>query len=167
MDIRTLIRWLLNPWVIGAALILGLLLLGATLGLMWYTRPGPQPPAGSTAIMQVVRAPTATPIPPTLTPTPDVTPTPSVQVPPAPEPGVIGVGAYVQISGTGGDGLRLRASPGLKSEVRLLGAEAEVFQVSEGPQEADGYTWWYLKGPYDPARQGWAVANFLTAVQGP
>jgi hypothetical protein len=82
-------------------------------------------------------------------------------------PGVIAVGAYVQITGTGGDGLRLRTDPGLNSEVRLLGAEAEVFQVNEGPQEADGYTWWYLVGPYDSSRRGWAVANFLAIVQNP
>jgi hypothetical protein len=75
--------------------------------------------------------------------------------------------AYVQISGTGGDGLRLRVEPGLKSEVRILGAEDEVFEVKDGPREADGFTWWYLVGPYDQTRRGWAVSNYLQVVQNP
>jgi hypothetical protein len=49
----------------------------------------------------------------------------------------------------------------------MLGAEAEVFQVSDGPREIDGYTWWYLVGPYDESRRGWAVANYLSVVQNP
>ena len=80
---------------------------------------------------------------------------------------VIAVGAYVQISGTGGDGLRLRTDPGLDSEVRILGAESEVFQVEDGPKDVDGFTWWYLVGPYDASRRGWAVSNYLSVVQNP
>ena len=77
------------------------------------------------------------------------------------------VGAYVQITGTAGAGLRFREKPGLEAPVLLLGAEAEVFRVEEGPQEIDGYVWWYLVGPYNPARRGWAVANYLEIVQNP
>jgi hypothetical protein len=60
-----------------------------------------------------------------------------------------------------------REQPGLEAPVLLLGAEAEVFRVEQGPQDADGYVWWYLVGPYDPARLGWAVANYLEVVQNP
>ncbi len=77
------------------------------------------------------------------------------------------MGAYVQITGTAGAGLRFRETPGLQAPVLLLGAEAEVFRVEEGPQEADGYVWWYLVGPYDETRRGWAVANYLETVQAP
>lgn len=73
----------------------------------------------------------------------------------------------MQIVGTGGDGLRLRTEPGLDSQVRLLGAEAEVFQIREGPQDVAGYTWWYLVAPYDESRQGWAVSNYLALIQNP
>ena len=73
----------------------------------------------------------------------------------------------MQISGTGGDGLRLRTEPGLESEVRMLGLEAEVFQVKDGPREVDGYNWWYLVAPVDTTRRGWAVANYLAVVQNP
>ncbi|HZD55175.1 MAG TPA: hypothetical protein VE136_00510, partial [Anaerolineales bacterium] len=81
--------------------------------------------------------------------------------------GEVAIGAYVQITGTGGDGLRLRTGPGLSNEVRFLGLESEVFEVRDGPQEADGYTWWYLVAPFDETRNGWAVSGFLSVVQNP
>jgi hypothetical protein len=80
---------------------------------------------------------------------------------------VLAVGAYVQIAGTGGDGLRLRAEPGLQSRVLFLALEAEVFLVTGGPRDADGYTWWYLEAPAEKSRQGWAASNFLAVVQNP
>ncbi len=86
---------------------------------------------------------------------------------PSPPPGVIAVGDYVQIVGTGGDGLRLRGEPGLAAQVLMLGSESEVFKVDEGPREADGYTWWRLIGPFDTNRGGWAAVNFLQVVQNP
>ena len=73
----------------------------------------------------------------------------------------------MQITGTGGDGLRLRTEPGLNADVRILGAEAEVFLVQDGPRQVDGYTWWDLVGPYDSTRRGWAVSNYLAVVQNP
>jgi hypothetical protein len=51
--------------------------------------------------------------------------------------------------------------------VRILGAEEEIFLVIDGPQQADGYTWWNLEGPFDETRHGWAVSNFLRVVQNP
>jgi hypothetical protein len=77
------------------------------------------------------------------------------------------VGAYVQITGTGGDGLRLRADPGLEGEVRFLALESEIFQVTDGPRQEGDYTWWFLVAPYDDKVKGWAVANYLTIVQNP
>lgn len=165
MDWRTVIRWFLNPLVVGGALIVAMLLLGATLALVYFTRPGPSPVQQATAVLNVISAPTVTPIPPTATAV--LTPTSSLPVPPPPVSGTISVGAYVQIANTGGDGLRLRIDPGLAGEVRVLGAEAEVFEVSDGPKEVDGFTWWYLEGLYDQTRRGWAVANYLAVVQKP
>jgi hypothetical protein len=49
----------------------------------------------------------------------------------------------------------------------MLGLEGEVFLVQEGPEEVDGYSWWYLVGPFDETRRGWAVANFMAVVQNP
>lgn len=165
MDTRTIIRWFLNPLVILVAFGIALLLLVITLFLLWYTRPTPVVSNPATAVLNVLPAPTATR--PAPTPTLGPSPTPSLPVPPSPLPGTIGVGIYVQIKGTGGDGLRLRTDPGLQGQVRVLGAEAEVFQVKDGPKDIDGFTWWYLVGPYDSTRRGWAVANFLAVVQNP
>lgn len=165
MELRKIFKFFLDPWLIFSAVGFGVALLIATLLLLSWTR-SPQTSAGaSTAVITIIALPTATPILPTSTPT--ETETPAATDFPPPPPGDLAIDAYVQVTGTGGDGLRLRAGPGLDREVRLLGGEDEVFLVQEGPQQADSYTWWYLMGPFDESRHGWAVANFLRVVQNP
>jgi len=89
----------------------------------------------------------------------------NVTVVPTPLPaGQMGVGAYVQITGTGGDGLRLRGGPGTTFAPLFLGMESEAFKVTDGPKDADGFTWWYLVAPYDDNRKGWAVQNYLSVI---
>ena len=83
------------------------------------------------------------------------------------QPNQIAINAYVQISGTGTDGLRIRSAPGLNSDTVFRGEESETFLVKDGPQQADGYTWWYVVAPYDSTRAGWAAANFLAVVPSP
>lgn len=73
-------------------------------------------------------------------------------------------GDLVEVSGTGGAGLRLRIAPDLDAAVNILALEHEVYEVRGGPTEADGYTWWFLVNPYDNGIQGWSVANFLREV---
>lgn len=150
-------------------MVLPLMFLLALLGwlLLWGIAASVRISAAPTApapTLRVIYAPSATS---TASPTPRVTPTPTLNVPPAPPPGVLAAGAYVQISGTGGDGLRLRAAAGLNADVRFLGLEAEVFRIVEGPREVDGYVWFNLVAPYDETRTGWAVSNFLAVVQAP
>ncbi len=77
------------------------------------------------------------------------------------------MGVYVQITGTNGDGLRIRSAPGVSSTPLFLGMDSEVFLVKDGPREADGYTWWFLTAPYDTNRSGWAAASYLSLVQTP
>lgn len=164
METRNLIRGILNLWVLGGAVIFAALLFGFVVLVVWLTRSGPGSAAPATPVVIVIPAPTAT------LPLPGLTPeisTPTLDVPPPPPPGVLTVGAYVQISGTGGNGLRVRTEPGLQGKVRFLALEAEVFQVTDGPQDADGYTWWYLVAPADKSRQGWAASNYLAVVQNP
>jgi len=152
----------INIWVLGGAILLACILTLLMWGTLMLLRPEPIPAAPVTADLNVIHAPTST----TLLATPfSITPTGSA--PPSLEPGIIVIGGYVQIQGTGGDGLRLRDRPGLDGKVLLLGSEAEVFQVAEGPVDADGYTWWRLVGPFDETRQGWAVSNYLLVVQNP
>jgi hypothetical protein len=156
---------LIGPGVIIGAILFGLALFGLTVGVFWAFRPEPAPVAASTAVLNVIHAPTATVPPPT--PTPTLPATPTSLVPPSPAEGSLGVGVFVQISGTGGDGLRIRSEAGLHGTVQALGMEAEVFEITAGPQEADGYSWWYLTAPYEEARTGWAVANYLQPIQNP
>jgi hypothetical protein len=158
-------KWFLNPWVLGIAILLACFLFASTIVLLWVTRPGPRQNEQITAEFNVLPAPTINPT--AERPTSLATPTSAQEAIPSPMPGVIAIGAYVQVVGTGGDGLRLRSEPGLNGQVRLLASEAEVFRVNDGPQELDDYTWWYLIGPFDETRQGWAVSNYLQIVQNP
>jgi hypothetical protein len=100
---------------------------------------------------------------PTLTPTPDsfVTATPTIP----PDQNGISIGAYVQISGTDGSGLRIRTGAGTENPVRFIGMDAEVFKVVDGPLKTDDYTWWMLQAPYDQTRSGWAASQYLSVVE--
>lgn len=112
--------------------------------------------------LTMIPAPTSTPPPP-----PTATPDPLLDTTPTAAPGALAIGAYVQIKGTEGKGLRLRAEAGLSAPVRFTGYEDEVFLVRDGPRQADGYTWWYLVAPYEPARAGWAAADYLAVIPPP
>ena len=150
------------PVVLGALAVAGLLILITMLSIGW-TKPDPTRDSGfAPADLTVIPAPTSTPnVTPTFTPDPLIVGTPTLA------PDVIGVGGYVQITGTNGEGLRLRSDPGLNGTPVFLGYDEEVFEVREGPQEADGYIWWYLVAPYDETRAGWAAADFLGAIPSP
>lgn len=149
---------LINIWtILGALVVAGCLLSSTLISIGWMTA-RPAPPLGFVpADLTIIPPSTSTPSPTPL-PTPATTSTPS---------GQIGIGTYVQIKGTEGAGLRIRKAPGQGGDTVFLGEEAETFQVKDGPQQADGYTWWYLVAPYDNARAGWAAADFLAGVPAP
>ncbi len=163
MESKAFLRYLLSPWVIGGTIIVGVSMLCAALFLLIAGRTDRNALPIATAIVHVIPLPSATSTLPPATATAESAPPPPL--PPA--SGDIVIGAFVQVSGTGGDGLRLRAEPGLEGTVRFLGLEAEVFQVSDGPRQIDSYNWWFLVAPFDSSVQGWAVANFLAVVQSP
>lgn len=148
----------LNRWVLLGALVVASLMTICTLGTLWLLRPSASNLVPSTAVLYVIPAPPAS-----------ATPASEAGEGPLPTPpaGEIQTGAFVQVTGTGGAGLRLRDQPGLAGKMLLLGSEAEVFRVDDGPRELDGYTWWYLVGPFDDQRRGWAVSNYLQVVQNP
>lgn len=152
----------LNRFVIIGSLIFASILILITLILIGWTSPRFSPDVGfAPADVTMILAPTHTPaatIPPTVNP---------LLVTPTFDPTTIVLNGYVQISGTGNDGLRIRSSPGLNSETVFRGEEAEVFLVKDGPQVGDGYTWWYLVAPYDETRAGWAVGEFLAVIPPP
>jgi hypothetical protein len=148
--------------VLGALGIAGFLILITVLFIGW-TRPDPVRDLGfAPADLTVIPAPSSTPnVTPTFTPDPLIVGTPTLA------PDVIGLGGFVQITGTEGEGLRLRADPGLNGTPVFLGYDEEVFAVRDGPRESDGYIWWYLVAPYDETRAGWAVADFLGPIPSP
>jgi hypothetical protein len=158
---------LLNSKVMIGIVVLTVLLLCATFSFIVWLNPlifktvPVKPPAFALTVI-----PAITSTPRYLSPTPSPIPLTPLSTS-TPIPGIIALNTYVQISGTGGDGLRLRASPGINSDPLFLGNDSEVFLVIDGPSQADGYTWWYLTAPYDQTRSGWAVANYLIYVPSP
>lgn len=146
--------------IIGSLIVTGILIL-ITLILIGWTSPRFSPEVGfAPADLTMIPAPTHTPAA-TTAPTIDPLASPVV------DETTIRIGGYVQINGTGSDGLRIRSAPGLNTETVFRGEESEVFLVKDGPQNADGYTWWYLAASYDENRVGWAVADFLAVVPSP
>ena len=151
---------LFNRWVIlGAILVAGILLLITAISI-GFTSPLQSSEAGFVpADVTMIPASTSTSnVPPTATIDPFA---------PTPIPTGIAIGNYVQISGTDGEGLRIRSEPGLNGNPDFLGFDSEVFIVREGPREVDGYIWWFLVAPYDESRAGWAASDFLTYIPSP
>jgi len=155
---------ILTPKVIIAALVIASTLLCASLTYILLARPAASNPdlAPVTSALTVIPASTSTlrPLPSTLTPLPP-TPRPSS----TPAPGQIAVGVYVQPT-TGGEGLRVHTGPSLSAPF-FAAFDSEVLLVTQGPQQADGYTWWYLTASYDAARNGWAVQDYLAVIPSP
>lgn len=120
------------------------------------------PTPNAFAVMTIMPAATSTSVLLLPTFTPPATPTSTT----TPLPGTLAVGVYVEISGTG-VGLRVRSAPGLDSPPLFIGADSEVFRITDGPRQADGYTWWYLVAPYDNTRAGWAVQDYLIPIPPP
>jgi len=133
--------------------------------ILWSAKAHDITQVPATAILNVIKAPTATPIAPVQTPTPVTTPDSAQQTPPP--SGDIAIGDYVQVTGTGGEGLRLHKSAGVSGEVQYVAIDTEVFTVKDGPIEADGYAWWLLQDPYTDNAAGWGVSNYLVVVKNP
>lgn len=165
MKSNGVLRYVTFGSVLGALAVLALLLVIWGLVLRTLAQPTQAPQPEPTAVIQVIVAPTPTP---TLLPTAAVvTLAPTAVKPPLSTPvanAEMKAGDYVQISGTGGDGLRIRSGPGRQNASLFLGMESEVFQVIDGPKEADGFIWWNLAAPYDANRKGWAASNYLTVI---
>jgi hypothetical protein len=161
------LRNLLNIKVILGAMVFGIGVFAILLAILWSSRANENSAPPATAIVNIIEAPTQTPL--VRSPTETPTPTPSsssAQETPLPS-GDIAIGSYVQVSGTGGDGLRLHDTAGVSSKVNYIALESELFIVMDGPIETDGYIWWQLQDPYTDRATGWGVANYLIVVQNP
>jgi len=154
------VRQFFNKWVIlGALLFAGFLTLVTAIAIGLTSSRRISQIGFVPADVTVIAAPTVTSSAPP-------TPTTDPFAPPTTQAG-IAVGSYVQITGTEGQGLRIRAEPGLDGEFQFLAYDSEVFTIQDGPREVDGYVWWRLVAPYDETRVGWAAADFLTYIPPP
>lgn len=153
-------KTIFNPITLITSLIIliGMVLMG--LAIIFLARDPQLQPSMPLELTKVSAfTPTLKSVTPTITPSP--TPTSIFFLP----EGVIGIGAYVQVIGTEGAGLRMRADPGLDTAIKFTAMDAEVFLVIDGPIEIDGYTWWHLEAPYDQTRSGWSAGDFLTPIE--
>lgn len=66
----------------------------------------------------------------------------------------VAVGSQAVVFGAG-NCLNFRAAPGTSAEVQSCRIDGTTGQVVEGPQQADGHTWWRLES------LGWASEQFL------
>ena len=154
-------RFTVPLWVWGVALLLVLIIVAFA---VWWLllRPGPResvaPPPTATRPAAVLVTQTATPsvaaVPSaTWTPAPVVTPTVAA---------TITIGGKVQVVGTGIDQLRVRTGPGVSYVTMMIVPDGTVFEVLDGPQEAEGYNWWRLKA--EDGTVVWAADEWLEPV---
>ena len=74
-------------------------------------------------------------------------------------------GQYVQVTGTGVLGLRLRSEPGLNAATTDVAAEQSILKILAGPQQVDDIEWWQLESSDGIA--GWAAGDFLVLTAEP
>ena len=88
---------------------------------------------------------------------------PTVAITPTPKPLAIGFSAVVV--DVGNQELNIRNLPGLiNSQILFRAPEGSLFEIIEGPQEADGFTWWKVLDTQFQI-EGWAVANYLQVIE--
>lgn len=147
--------------IIGGIVFAIILVVVGIILILWAGRSRQEPDLSPDVRITQIPAPTATPE--IFLPTQSIieTPTQVVVLP----PGMIGVGIYVQVTGTDGSGLRMRADPGTSGEVKFVALDSEAFLVIGGPVEKDGYTWWQLEAPYDKNRTGWSADAYLSPLE--
>jgi len=147
--------------VIGGVLFSIILIVVGIVIIVWAGKMRKEPDITPEVKITQIPAPTSTPR--IVLPTEMIveTSTPAVILP----PDVIGIGAYVQVTGTEGSGLRMRSDPGTNSEERFVAMDSEAFLVIGGPVEQDGYNWWQLEAPYDKTRTGWSADAYLTRLE--
>jgi hypothetical protein len=162
--VKSMLGWL-NVKVILGALVFAVCVFSVFVVVLWSAHVEPSVQTPATALLQVIEAPTGTSPALTSTTTSTIDPSSTKEIP-LPS-GDIKVGDYVQVSGTGGDGLRLHISAGVDSDVDYIAIDSEFFLVKEGPIDTDGYIWWLLQDPYSEKTVGWGVSNYLSVVQNP
>ena len=121
---RSLRNWL-SFKVILAGIVFAVFVFAVLLAILWSARAYTITQTPASALLNIVVAPTQTVPAPVMTSTPTMEPT-SPHGEPLPS-GDIEIGEYVQVTGTGGDGLRLHTTARVSSEVHYIAIEERVF----------------------------------------
>ena len=154
-----------DPPVVSAVSCLTIIIFGVMIfvGLFFFfvvrpTRLQEMPQTASEkALMTVIPAPT-------LTPTVYATKEPqTLEIHYVSEDG-LSVGTLVQVYGTDNTGLSVRPQPGTGGYLNFVAPEGERFLIVDGPDAKNDYIWWKLESPSDPDRGGWAVSDYLRAL---
>jgi hypothetical protein len=135
---------------------------------------GGSQPDSSPRIIIITAEPSNTPSEPQVTPTRPLLPNQTSQgdvpnfalegptLPPvilSPTPLTITVGSTVVVNAS--DGLNVRAGAGLDQNIMFNADNGDVFEVEDGPTQANGLTWWMIRDPANSSRFGWAAADYL------
>jgi len=83
---------------------------------------------------------------------------------PAPESLELRVGATIEVIDVGTAGLNVRDGAGTAFRVQFIAREGSRFELIGGPEEANDFTWWQLRGVDNPDQTGWAVDTYLSVV---
>jgi hypothetical protein len=156
-------RLTLPPWVLlVAAVAIAILVCVALVLIVRALRSGGGPTP--TALVPSAAVGTASPTYEVIVPTAAVTPTATAVLPISvtlspPVFTEIAPGAHVVVQGTRGIGLNLRASASTAARILENVKDGVVLLVLEGPQQADGYTWWKVQT--QQGKEGWAAGQYL------
>lgn len=147
------------------------LLIGAVAALLLFNR-APGITGVNSGNATVVAGGQKTEVLPTPTGLGDNPPTASVPKPTlpvvAPVPTAIAIGGYAKVVKTG-DGLIIRRTPARAGERMVKVPDGTKLHVIDGPEEADGFTWWKVDGfnPQSPDTAGWCVQSYLEPAAAP
>ncbi len=149
---QSIVNWktCLLSLVIGFIFFVGLVLVVGSAGLKMFATQ-----EKSTAQLTVIPAPTVTAVVISL----DME-KPNLEVRYV-SPEGFSIGAFVQVANTQGAGLKFRSESGTGSDVTFIAMDGDLFQMIDGPDNKNGYSWWKLQGMKDPQLVGWAAADFL------
>jgi hypothetical protein len=81
-----------------------------------------------------------------------------------PTPLKLEIGSTVRVIDVGDQQLNVRERPGvIDVPIEFLAPENALFVVVEGPNQADGLTWWRIQDA-ERGQTGWAASNYLEVV---
>jgi hypothetical protein len=114
-------------------------------GIYWLTQSAASNTLGGIAAFSGEPTPTPTP-PPTIVPRASIA-TPITAPTPVPEPTapILQPGAQARVVNVGEAALLVRGQPGTGQPVQARFPEGTQVTITEGPVEADGYTWWRIE----------------------